>query len=252
MDGFRFDLAVTLGRDEHVNFDPRASAARGDRERPRPRRREDDRRAVGRRRGRMAGGQLPERLVGVERRLPRPRARLLAHRHRRGAVDRRRHRSGSASSPRSWPAHPTTFSPGARAARERQLHHRPRRLHRGRPGLVQPEAQPRQRREQPRRHGQQPLLQPRCRGAEPRPGHHRLAREGDPQPARHPAALGRPADDHRRRRVRAQPARQQQRVLPRQRRSPGCPGSTRTGRRTCSRSRRPCCGCGGRTRRCGR
>ena len=51
----------------------------------------------------------------------------------------------------------------ARAARERQLRHRARRLHAARPGLVRREAQPRQRRAQPRRRRHQPVLQPRRR-----------------------------------------------------------------------------------------
>ena len=55
-------------------------------------------------------------------------------------------------------------------------------------------------------------------GAGGRPGDPRGAASQHPQPARHAAAVGRRADAHRRRRVRPQPARQQQRVLPRLRR----------------------------------
>ncbi len=49
---------------------------------------EADRRTVGRRNGRLAGRQLPGRLLGVERRLPRPDAQLLAARHRERPRDR--------------------------------------------------------------------------------------------------------------------------------------------------------------------
>ena len=60
---------------------------------------EADRRAVGRRRGRLPGRQLPGALDGVERHLPRRDARLLA---RPGAA--------SATSPTASPARPTSTS----------------------------------------------------------------------------------------------------------------------------------------------
>ena len=100
-----------------------------------------DRRAVGHRRGRLPGRQLPAAVVGVERpyrdtvrdfwrgepATPR-RVRLPAHRQLRPLPGRR-------------PA------PG----RQRQLRHRPRRLHAARPGLLQRQAQRGQRRGQQRR-----------------------------------------------------------------------------------------------------
>ena len=76
VDGFRFDLATSLGR-EYDNFDPHAvffdAVAPGSGAVAR----EDDRRAVGRRAERLSGRQLPARLGGVERPLPRRDALLL-------------------------------------------------------------------------------------------------------------------------------------------------------------------------------
>ena len=66
-----------------------------------------------------------------------------------------------------------------------ELRDRPRRLHRARPGLLRPQAQRGQRRGQPRRHRQQPLVELRGRGRDRRPRDHRPA----------PAA-GRQPDDH--------------------------------------------------------
>ena len=68
---------------------------------------EADRRAVGRRAGRLPGRQLPDPLVGVERHLPRHDARLLARARRR-----------SPSSPRASAARPTsTRATGASRSR---------------------------------------------------------------------------------------------------------------------------------------
>ena len=50
---------------------------------------------------------------------------------------------------------------------QRQLHHRPRRLHAGRPRLLQRQAQRGQRRGQPRRHRRQPVVELRRRGRRP-------------------------------------------------------------------------------------
>ena len=79
VDGFRFDLAATLARQFHevdrlsaffdlVQQDPVVSPGQA------------DRRAVGRRRGRLPGRQLPAAVDRVERQVPRHRARLLARR----------------------------------------------------------------------------------------------------------------------------------------------------------------------------
>ena len=58
------------------------------------------------------------------------------------------------------------------------------------------------------------------------------------------------ADDHRRRRARPHPARQQQRLRARTTRSPGSTGGPTTPGSTSTRSPRPRCGCGASTRRC--
>ena len=175
---------------------------------------EAHRRAVGRRPRRLADRQLPGRLLGVERPLPRPHARLLARRPASRARDRhgrQRHR------PLRHPARRLGehLLARARPAREPQLRDRARRLHPRRPHRVRREAQPRQRRAQPRRHRRQQLVQPRRRGRHRRSRGHRGTPPHHPEPARHPAALGRRADAHRGRRVRPHPARQQQRLLPR-------------------------------------
>ncbi len=78
------------------------------------------------------------------------------HRQQGGGPDRRQRR----------------HLPGRRRAadQQHQLHHRPRRLHAERPGLVQRQAQRGQRREQQRRHQRQHQLEPRRRGRDRRPG----------------------------------------------------------------------------------
>ena len=116
-----------------------------------------DRRAVGRRAGRLPGRQLPRPVVGVERDLPRHDARLLAR-----AGRRRRVRA---------PAHGLLRPlPGRRPAPVRvgQLHHRARRLHAARPRLLQRQAQRGQPGGQPRRDRRQPVLELRRRGGDRR------------------------------------------------------------------------------------
>ena len=76
--------------------------------------------AVGRRRGRLPGGQLPAPVVGVERQVPRHRARLLA----RGAEHPGRVRVPLHGQLRPLRGHRPP------PLRQRQLRHRPRRLHR--------------------------------------------------------------------------------------------------------------------------
>ena len=68
----------------------------------------------------------------------------------------------------------------------------------------------------------------------------------------HAAAERGHPDDHCRRRVRSHPARQQQRLLPRQRADLAVVGARATGRTTCSPSRGNSSRCDGRTRHCGR
>ncbi len=85
VDGFRFDLASALARGLH-DVDRLRRLLRPDPTGPGDQRRQADRRAVGHRRGRLPGRQLPADVVGVERPLPRHGARLLA----RGARHDRR------------------------------------------------------------------------------------------------------------------------------------------------------------------
>ena len=81
VDGFRFDLAATLARGLHevdrlsrvLRSHPAGSGRLA---------RQAHRRAVGRRRRRLPGRQLSAAVVGVERQVPRRRARLLARRAR--------------------------------------------------------------------------------------------------------------------------------------------------------------------------
>ncbi len=169
IDGFRFDLAATLGRDAEHEFQP---------DHPLLRAILDDPQLGGVKmiaepwdvgHGRLADRQLPRRLARVERPLPRPGAQLLAQRHRDRARARRRpgrHRRlrrtprrivRTCSRPSAGRSHPSTSSPRTTASRCR-------------PHRVRREAQPRQRRAQPRRHRQQPLVQPRRRGPDERRG----------------------------------------------------------------------------------
>ena len=105
-------------------------------------RRQADRRAVGRRPGRLSGRQLPARLVRVERPLPRHRARSTG--------------AATTAHAAEFAAAPDRLGRPVRAARpprlgQRQLRHRARRLHAARPGHLQREAQRGERRGQPRR-----------------------------------------------------------------------------------------------------
>ncbi len=72
----------------------------------------------------------------------------------------------------------------ARTRREHQLRDRPRRLHPRRPRRLRPQAQRRQRRAEPRRDRRQPLVEPRDRGPGARPG----GRAGD-RPAPPPQSM---------------------------------------------------------------
>jgi len=82
---------------------------------------------------------------------------------------------------------------------------------------LQPEAQRSERREQRRRGESQSQLELRCRGADRRSTRPGSARSSAPEHHGHAVALGRCADDQRRRRTRTHAARQQQRLLPGQR-----------------------------------
>ena len=156
VDGFRFDLASALAR-ELYDVDRLQRVLRHDPPGPGALAGQADRRAVGRRPGRLPGRQLPGAVERVERHLPRRRARLLARRRRASrdfAVAL--HRLERPLRGRRPPA-----------VRVDQLHHRPRRLHAARPRLLQREAQRGQPRGQPRRHRRQPLVELRRRGRRP-------------------------------------------------------------------------------------
>ncbi len=121
------------------------------------------------------------------------------------------------------------------AARQHQLRHRARRLHAARPRLLQREAQRGQRRGQPRRQQQQPVVELRRRRPDRRPADPRPARAPEAQLPRHAAALARRADAGRRRRVRA--ARRAATTTPTARttRSAGSTGHPRPSASSCSR-----------------
>jgi glycogen operon protein len=155
VDGFRFDLG----------HHPRARARRlrhaqrlheGRDAGPGARRGEADRRAVGLRPRRLPGGRLPAGLGRVERQVPRHGARLLA----------RRSATSTALAPRLVRLAGLLQPPRPPAVGERELHHRARRLHAARHGVVQREAQRRQRRGNRDGPLAQPLVEPRRRGSD--------------------------------------------------------------------------------------
>ena len=94
VDGFRFDLAVTLIRNERHEVDTVDHPFLADRRRSGPRPGQADRRAVGRRPVRLPGRQLRHAVVGVERQVPRQRPRRLAE-HSDGVKDLAYRLSGS-------------------------------------------------------------------------------------------------------------------------------------------------------------
>ena len=192
------DDARTTGR----RLRPGSAAAAGDRTGSRVARAEAHRRTLGHRAGRLPRRRVPRRLGRVERSLPRHRAPLLARRSR----PRRRLRDACLGIRRPLRRDVETAFAFA------QLRHRARRLHARRPGRARAQAQRGQRRGQPRRHRRQPLVEPRHRGCDDRRRGARAARARRAQPARDAVARPRHADARDGRRVRAQPARQQQRV----------------------------------------
>ena len=107
VDGFRFDLA-SRARPRALRRRPAVGVLRRHPPGPDPLPGQADRRAVGRRPGRLPGRQLPRPVVGVERHLPRHDARLLARR-----------RPTAASSPAASPAPATSTrtTAGARSPR---------------------------------------------------------------------------------------------------------------------------------------
>ena len=162
VDGFRFDLASAL-RARVLRRRSAVGVLRRHPPGPGPVAGQADRGAVGRRPGRLSGGQLPSAVVGVERHLPRHGSRLLARSDQRGTV--RRAPGGLGGSVPGRRPRPVRFD---------QLHHRPRRVHALRSRLLQREAQRGKPRGQPRRHRRQPLLESRRRGPHRRPRDHEL------------------------------------------------------------------------------
>ena len=143
--------------------------------------RQADRRALGRRPRRLPGRQLPAAVDGVERQVPRHRARRLVRRPRRRPRPR-------LPADRLLRPVPLRRPP---PVRQHQLRHRPRRVHPGRPGHLRAQAQRGQRRGQPGRREPQPQLELRRRGADRRPGDRGAAGAAGAQPPGHPAAVHR-------------------------------------------------------------
>ena len=217
VDGFRFDLASALARSGH-DIDMTGRFLDLHRAGPDPAAREAGRRAVGRLLRRLPRRGVPLAVGGVERPVPRHHARLLARRVRRGAHGGHAARGLERPLPRRR----------AVAVRLDQLRDRARRLHPARSRLLRRQAQRGQRRGRPRRHRRQPVVELRCRGRDRRPRRARAATPPGGEPDGDAVPVQRRADDHRRRRARPHPARQQQPVLRRTTRSPGSTGVPRT------------------------
>ena len=129
VDGFRFDLAERAGA-RVLRRRQTLRLLRRDPPGPDPQPGEADRRALGRRPGRLPGGQLPGAVGGVERHLPRLGAGFLARPGLGRRLRRPLHRL-QRPLPAGRPA----------AALLDQLRHRPRRLHPARPRLLRRQAQ---------------------------------------------------------------------------------------------------------------
>ncbi len=121
---------------------------------------------------------------------------------------------------------------GSSPVRLDQLRDRARRVHDARPGELQRQAQRGQQGAQPRRIGQQPILEPRIRGRDRRRRDPRATAAAAAQPADDAAAEHRRPDARRRGRDGPDPARQQQRLLPGQRPRLGGLGPAPTGNAT--------------------
>ncbi len=158
VDGFRFDLAPTLARQEG-EFEQSVGLPGHGRARSRGVAGQADRRTVGRRAdGQLRPGRVPAAVAGVERQISRQHAGLLAQ-------------------PPRWPRRvrqPVLRVGGPvrrRAAAADGLgepDHRARRVHPARPGLLRRQAQRGQRGIQPRRDERQPLVELRCGGPDQR------------------------------------------------------------------------------------
>ncbi len=222
VDGFRFDLAATLAREFHevdrlsaffdlVQQDPVVSPGQA------------DRRAVGRRRRRLPGRQLPAAVDRVERQVPRHRPRLLA----------RRARARWASSPPGSPARSDLYEHDAAAARSRRINfvtaHDGFTLR----DLVSYNEKHNEANGEDNRDGESHNRSWNCgvEGPTDDPEINALRAAPAAQLPRHAAAQPGRADDRPRRRDRPHPARQQQRLLPGQRAVLGRLGPRRRRRR---------------------
>ncbi len=114
VDGFRFDLAASLGRDRDM-WDSNAVFFDAVRQDPVLSKRQADRRTVGYRSRRLSARQFPARLGRMERHLSRHGARLLEGRRGHGRRARRQAAGLGEPVPEARPA----------ALGERQLRHRP-------------------------------------------------------------------------------------------------------------------------------
>ena len=204
-DGFRFDLA-TDARPPRRRLRPERAVLPGARGRSGPAPGAADRRALGHRPGRLPARPFRPRVRRMERPLPRRRAPLLARRPGlRGEIATRI--AGSRD----------MFPQRRDAVEGRQFRRRPRRLHARDLVSYDRQAQRGERREQPRRHGRQPQLEPRRRGAERRSGDFSGAFARRAQSADAAVRLARDADALDGHGARLQPGRQQQRLCAGQR-----------------------------------
>ena len=249
VDGFRFDLAVALGRGRDDGYDPDHPflvALRADPVLSRVKLIAEpwDVGVHGWRTGQFPPpfGEWNDRFRDSVRVVLAARRRPLRPRPARP----RRARAGDP--PRRVPGPVRRARP--RPDRLGQLRRGPRRLHPGRHHGLRAQAQRRQRRGQPRRPRRQPVVEPRRRGRQRRRGRAARPPPVGAQPARHPAAVHRRADAQRRRRDRPHPAGQQQRLLPGQRGVLARLGPRRGSAPTCSRPPATWPGCAPRTRCC--
>ena len=238
VDGFRFDLAATLARQFHevdrlsaffdlVHQDPIVIAGQA------------HRRAVGRRRRRLPGGRVPAAVVGVERQVPRHRARLLARR----AVDARRVRQPPVGLVGPLRAHRP-------AARSRASTSSPRTTASRSPTSSRYNEKHNEANGEGNRDGESHNRSWNCGVEGPTDDAQILdaARPPAAQLPRHAAALAGRPDDRARRRDRPHPAGQQQRVLPGQRAVLDATGTWTRPRPRCSSSRASSSGCAATTR----
>ena len=160
VDGFRFDLAPELAREDR-SFDKLSPFFDVLLPGPGARRRAPDRRAVGRRRGGYEVGNFPVELVGVERHATATPCASSGAASSRQIGDLATRLTGSSD---------LYGDDGRRPSASINFVTVPRRLHAARPGQLQRQAQRGQRRGQPRRDQRQRELELRRRRADRRPG----------------------------------------------------------------------------------